>query len=966
MSQATTAPQNFKPASCPLLAAILPVRYAIGAVTSEKMLTSIDAAALGLPPASGNFPELGPDHPQLGKFALGYVPRMLRDGWLYVWQENTQELTEYQVSSTTLKQTPRGGPVLEKQSHVYLLLPAGAPSMLTWSPVRWSDPQFSAAKAQDKVRQRIMRTITPGVGPLSGPLSTTRNMIGDSTPENFRWSCNPDQKPWQLNDSLLRRMQRCEQQHYAVVDDPWGVLIDLAGLLRARSMAFDKESIAKRTEWLVASTLKELSDNDSQLRENLSSYTDYAALQSALKAQTTAADNLDLDRRRLATLWAEWLGTLGKEGPGTLESACGHMDITQPAARDMLEASFAAATLGPSATSIGAKALQDAMDIETREVEKPWLVWAYLGVLIRMRGGEIKQLLHVAENLEPLGPEAKSVRQALVLVAAINAGAAKLGAKPLAQASEAFFSAMAPVIGGHLRTMDQHINAGAMRMVQAMLARSQQKLEVEALTQREVFEKMSNELDGIQNKSKKKRVEKDIAKFEENEARVARKQAAEAGKAGAGKSPTSPVANQVKEYAHLRVVPLNPTPAPAHPAPGYGSDTPAPTPKVAQPSAADLPPMSKATEKLKPRLTVRELLNDAPLKILILVTAVWSFSSSMDTFQGNKSEKNRLAAVSASFGSGTALAAIFQQVAEIKWNTHVKTVSKISPEAQALLASALRIGAGAMLLQSATAGIDVITNGWDALDSYKAGDLDTMVIDVGLSAANMAYMRVSLQMFRAMRIARAAVILGDAAALSRGVSIIPVPLLAQTAGLVIIIFGGMVSLLYTRDTPLEAWVKQTCFGTRPATWSNSYEETMKAYYQAVAPVKMELRRWNDYNPVTGQLVKEVRLMLLLSGQQTYEQGMVSFSGAEEWASERGMLDFGPAITSCRPLVWGEDDQIPLYEQSGSRVTPEPDGALCLSAAYHESDNRSLTRISGSLTYQPVDGLYLPSIDIDLS
>jgi hypothetical protein len=51
---------------------------------------------------------------------------------------------------------------------------------------------------------------------------------------------------------------------------------------------------------------------------------------------------------------------------------------------------------------------------------------------------------------------------------------------------------------------------------------------------------------------------------------------------------------------------------------------------------------------------------------------------------------------------------------------------------------------------------------------------------------------------------------------------------------------------------------------------------------------------------------------------------------------------------------------------GTRVKPEPGGVLRLSVAYHNSETLSFQGIKGTLTYQPIDGLYLPSIEINES
>jgi hypothetical protein len=52
--------------------------------------------------------------------------------------------------------------------------------------------------------------------------------------------------------------------------------------------------------------------------------------------------------------------------------------------------------------------------------------------------------------------------------------------------------------------------------------------------------------------------------------------------------------------------------------------------------------------------------------------------------------------------------------------------------------------------------------------------------------------------------------------------------------------------------------------------------------------------------------------------------------------------------------------------TGSRVAPEPDGSVRLRRAYHEPEGQTLVRIRGTLTYQPVEGISLPPIDIDVS
>src|SRR5690606_9834407 len=155
------------------------------------------------------------------------------------------------------------------EARAYLILPAGAPAQLAWSPVRWNDAKFASLCKETSLRQTTMREIVPGVAPLSGPAASTLSELGDHNPENYRWSCAPKPQAWRLQVAVLRQMKRCEQQFHAVVDDPWGILLDLAGLLNARKEAFERFARVRADEWATASTVKTVSENDARIRSQL-------------------------------------------------------------------------------------------------------------------------------------------------------------------------------------------------------------------------------------------------------------------------------------------------------------------------------------------------------------------------------------------------------------------------------------------------------------------------------------------------------------------------------------------------------------------------------------------------------------------------------------------------------------------------------------------------------------------------
>ncbi len=480
MNQAVTTPANSTPASCPLLAAVLPLRYAVGPDAE------LDAQLYGLPALSGKFPVLGAQHPDISFMPLGYMPRLLRDGWLYLWQPSLNQLSEHRVVKAAISETNRGGKPLDTSSKPYLLMSAGTPAMLVWSPSQWSDEQFLAAKTKVNVRQRIMRNFTPGAAPFSGQAKSIHEKIGDYMhSESFKWSCAPDTRHRPYWPKLLGNMQRCEQQSYLVIDDAWGVLVDLAGLVRARQEGFTARRAERADDWATAGMLKSLSESDKQLKGELPGITRYRQLVATWQEQESEQATYEDDLRRLATHWADWLASMADLGPASLDTACGHFDINQPIARSGLEASFAAACLGPSATSLGAKAIEQALT-PGGQAGSPWLLWTLLGVGKRLSPGEIKLLLHVVESSADAMPDTAALARAIALSLALNQSVEKLLAHKPAQAMEAFSAAVAPAVGGGLNRLMQQADDASMLYLVSALARSNQRITVDQASAREV------------------------------------------------------------------------------------------------------------------------------------------------------------------------------------------------------------------------------------------------------------------------------------------------------------------------------------------------------------------------------------------------------------------------------------------------------------------------------------------------
>ena len=495
----------------------------------------------------------------------------------------------------------------------------------------------------------------------------------------------------------------------------------------------------------------------------------------------------------------------------------------------------------------------------------------------------------------------------------------------------------------------------------AMLTRSKQRFDATRLTPEEAMRWVSEQIGTAHNNSQKRRLEKERARLERQQRHAEQGTAATAVSAAVKNRLSSEVKRAVP---FLRLVP-KPTLSTAAPATAPSQVTP-PSPARPAPavSASPAPPRLGGLAAGIEVPSIRELINEAPLKTLIALVSVWNLKETMLHTQGDRSAANRIATGSAFWTTASASTAVLQQLAEVRWEGHVAGTGHINPAAQRLLASTLGWGLGAMLAQALAAGLDVFYFGWKALIAYRQGDVDSAGVYVGLTSANLALIGASLKAVRALRIARAAVLAGEAQALLTGVRVLSLPLRLTLVGLAATILVGLVSLFFTEDEPLEQWLKQLFCGTRPATWSASLTKTLQQLYQIVLPVTLKLERWHDINPRTGQLVEELRLVLELPGQQEYRQGMVSFEGTEHWQYSSGLFGLGGS-DQCLRLAWDENDTLPFYPDMGRRAPASANG-LRLCRAYHETNGASLVAIRGSLTYQPVEELYLPAIDIDIS
>ncbi|MPQ68918.1 MULTISPECIES: toxin VasX [unclassified Pseudomonas] len=775
---------TFKPGTCPLLAAVFPLRYAIGPSLP------LDLSGHNVAPLSSHFPALGKGSENTSGKPMNYTARLLRNGWLYVWQTTINMMIEFEVTGALLKETSRGGSVIDPRHKPFFMLRAGAPAMMVWSPIRWSDAQFDTAKTDPARRESVMRTFTPGVTPMSGPVQKIHESIGDYMDlDGYGWSQDPvGQTPDWLK--ALEDMNVCEFQTYAVIDDTWGVLQDLARLLQVQMAAFEERRKERSEDWAIAGLIRSLSESDEQVRKVLPGATRYHLLERTWKEHDDETQGYESDLRYISQLWGAWFDTLSLNSPATLATACEHFDITQPVALEALGEEFALACAGASSTSFGVKTLSKALDPD-RATEKPWLIWALLGLPNQPGLSEIKRLIDTGDtlkdNVQALQKLGIKLAQALNMSLAFNKSAENLALHNPAKVTEELFTVLSPVLAAQMHKATEAPSNVARLYMGAALSRSQQRIDLVAATPQQV-EQWLNHLAQVPTQ------------------------------APPGTLPLKPVASAVQEalpFFHL--VPAGQVSAAGKPLT----------------SVADLAQPEKELKNLLK--TSKEALTETPLKCLVLVVAGVSFFWTLDQYKKNASIKNTMNLAGAATGIAAAILAIQQSNAERAWKAITETTGKNSHTSREALAKALLKGSQVASSLSLVSALDVIVFGIETLEAFKAGDIDTALINAGLTIASAANFALYLRTYRALRTARAAVLAGEFAAIGRGINQAP-HIVPKLLGLTLLIVSGVIARLYTQDIPIEKWLKSSRFGTYPEAWSDSYEKSALELQKILSPV----------------------------------------------------------------------------------------------------------------------------------
>ncbi|SDL18369.1 hypothetical protein SAMN05661010_00985 [Modicisalibacter muralis] len=861
------------PVQCPLLAAIIPVRYAIGCEEAASEFL----AGLPLPELSGRcISESAAQDEQ----ALAYVARPLRDGWCYVWLGAQQRLVEYQVSQGALEETSRGGPVVMPGGGPYLFLPAGETAMLAWSPVRWSDAHYAELQGNASQRDALMRPITPGQGPASGPLewaTQVPELVGADN-ATFAWSSEPhgDLPRW---EALMPQLTQAEIQAVAVVDDPWGVVIELAYLYR-RGLAQREDWFAKEgEERILAQHIMALAKQNREFWAEIPSLADYSRIEEAAKRYDADIAELQSRLAGLVADWQRWMETLWTQGDvASLAAAQAHFDPALAEHHDAMETLWTATLLGPTQSQQGVALVERLMNPE--QGPQSDTTWHSLWTVVLSSG----------QQLTPSDVSRMLIAGDLAMESdwqgwanSLNQLSANLGQGVVAF-REGLFIALGPVVGPLLKqhgatSVHNTLVAGYFA---AALARGGQRLSAEAVPARQMLDWLN-----------------------EPAARAA----------GAPPSLSQLRPDLLPELEGKRIMTLRLAANDAAPARG--------NPYV-------------------------DALDSAGLKILILGVNIGILVKADENIdEKGWSVKTGTSFFSSLLGTASVVGAISQQMLELNAEK-IQMTEGMSKMWKSRYGFFLIAGQATNFALGAATAFDTIYFGKQALDSLAKGDGDSAAIQAGMSAASAGQAALAARAFWLYRQARAALAMREAAQAAALASRAGTPGLMLS--LVLLVVGGAISLQFTRETPLQQWLRNTRFGNNPAAWAGDLQKELDKLFHLIYAPRLRLERRDTWNHALNTRYQSVWLLVEFPGATPPFPGMFTFQAKAHWSAGWFGDEARDVVITEKELeldIGGQHANGPVYRR-----------------IYHEGrEDESLSRLSGTLYYRPRPGLTLSPIEI---
>ncbi|MGL4923970.1 MAG: toxin VasX [Aeromonas veronii] len=213
-----------------------------------------------------------------GPLALNapYTLRQLRDGWLYVFDENTKELDEYEVKGTQFIHA-------NKESKGHVLYPARHTVAMAFSHQRWTERLKTAYCEQDDLRNQGMRRFAlPSLarnmgGPHAGLPALLASHVADMGLPNdgFVMSCAPLNAPGGVEPGLLWRDKPAGSPYASLASapDPQSALV-----VAMDDLISDMHDVTERLSDTLLRYERPFDDGDTGHRWTMAGITEMLAL----------------------------------------------------------------------------------------------------------------------------------------------------------------------------------------------------------------------------------------------------------------------------------------------------------------------------------------------------------------------------------------------------------------------------------------------------------------------------------------------------------------------------------------------------------------------------------------------------------------------------------------------------------------------------------------------------------------
>lgn len=924
---------------CPLLAAIYPVRYAIGTRPPKNagQLMPLQFNRLGFPSLSAHFPlflnedENSPAR-ALSLRRLQYTTRTLRDGWFYVFNCQENSLCEYQVIQGYLIHKGRGsGAPLPRPDARFLVVPVGSTLFMCWSPIRWSDSLFKDIEVMEGKRRRLMqRVIVQASMQDENALMPAHHLDqvieeyrdkSDSIESCYGWSQVPLKNLAQQAPKLLESMESAATyQGIVVLPDALGITQEIAGLHRI-ALADDQLFKAKTAESLhISQSIDIILEKKPELRTNARRFLDESRRQTFKYYYKQTSEQLKEHKKKLLSDLIAWNktapGSPGSSPVWSLDQACDLFDTEDAQQHAAFEHEYAVCVDGIAASGLqeGEEYLASLIEVSDRQ-EQNWLYVSLLGRDLASQLATLTALTKSGIEFYELGEKVKDAipywfREFIDKVNQI-AQPLKARAPALTWEGDTIVKELLPTLAK--RISDGNINKGTEAVFAAIIARTGVSLLGE-FPQYSLFQEWIDQEIRQSSERLNKKLGPVIWRFEQTEAETAK------------------AVQRMAERLEQRVAFIKVS---------HEGGSQYKLQRIdGQFKSVDISQVQPAGwEQYKANVQLK----DIPIlgSFVLFISFANLGLAGANYFLSNDAENqflNIAKAISATISLGSAALGVAQGASATASKRLIKEVEK----SKSLLKRSHLLGFRAARLNAWASVADVFIYSWESKNEIHKSNYEAAGAKA-LSASGSAIMATGSFMLATAYSKAAAGTLSGAAftsALSIAASV-------TFVGLAVLI-GGLTWYNLTPQESIEYWLYNNRFGKKPKY--SGFQEELDALYRIYYGPRLNLQKLDEMNYRSGTRIRriELRVELPVSSSQSALHGQLALVKGEWFFSpdEREELTF----TS---FDWVRDPQI------RDRVV--------LTRSFHlRSDSTTIRRLEGNLFYQVEPGFVVPLPDINVS